>query len=176
MKIKPYKQTYSDSCLPVCLLMLSDQRFSQEDEVELSINGTKRFRDSYALGILDCFSTKHETEVEVFVDNKYFSRFLGGLNSNDKISLINQKITPKFIEENKKPFILYLDKHFLGTYDHSPPHFVIVEDQPGNNFNVVDPWVGRRRIIKQETIFSAVGSLRNYLRYCPLVISLKYSS
>ncbi len=171
MKITSYKQTTSDSCLPVCLLILRGQTFSQEDEIELFINGAKSFRDNYALGILDFFSTKYKINAEVYVDNKYYFKFLRKFISNGKVNLVNQKITPKFIKENKTPFILYLDKHFLGSYEHSP-HFVIVENCSNEDYYIVDPWFGKRRKIKREVVLDAVGSLRSHLRFCPFLIKL----
>lgn len=167
--LKKFKQKTCEGCLPVCLLLLINEKITLESELELLTEGFKRSRESYALGVVCEFSSKYRKKVTIFVDNKIFFRKL--LTNEPCIQLICQKIDSKFLSELQVPFILYLDSNVTGTYEHSP-HFVIIEKRIKDKFLIIDPWKGKRRRLGVEKIEKGVVSLRNHLKFCPLVIKL----
>lgn len=171
MRITPYRQTILESCLPVCLLLISGQRIFPEIEVLLLVDGLKSFREIYSLGILIAFTKKYKFFVEVKINNKFFWKYLNKSLYNNQIHLVHQPIKSA-IPDQKFPYILYVDGYGLGMNTHSP-HFVIIESQKDEYFNIIDSWIGKRRKIKREIIFQAIDSLKKHLRICPLLITVK---
>lgn len=165
MTIKPYKQTSCESCLPVCLLLLSEGETNQEKELSLLFAGLKGLRDSYAFGILEAFVSSYARPVTLFVDNKYFTNFLRKNNYSSLINIVNKPVNLDF----ETPSIVYLDSQVLGGYSHAP-HFVIIEKMVGDVCYIIDPWEGKRKRVKKEKLTEAIKSLKYYLKYCPLVI------
>lgn len=174
MKIKRYKQTAYETCLPVCLLLASGQEVSPEEEMRLFIEGIKNRPDNYLLGMVESFVGNYGLGVEIYVDNKYFWKYLNlRKRINDKrIYLLHQPISPEFITKQLFPYLLYLDINLLGVYSHSP-HFVVVESQKKQKYSLVDPWSGRRRKIDKEIVYEAIESLRTHLKFCPLLIKVR---
>lgn len=169
MKIKPFRQTTWDSCLAVCLLLLARQKVTRQKEISLLIDSLKGPRDSFALSLLEAFVKKYKRDVEVYADNKAFCSFLKSRTRSPKIHLKHKFIDKNFIEEHIEPFILYVDGHFLKTPTHYP-HFVIIEGETSKKYLVIDPWIGNRRKVPKSVIYDAVGSLKDYLKFCPLMI------
>lgn len=170
MKLTTYKQTSCESCLPVCLLNLGGVEITREKELKLLFDGLAGLKDSYAFGVLEAFVKIYKKPVTLYVDNKIFANFL---IKNNQISLINIIHKPISVEFTT-PYIVYLDSQVLGGYTHAP-HFVIVEKIVGETCHIIDPWDGKRRRYSKEKMTKAINSLKSYLKYCPLVITLNLS-
>jgi len=97
--MKLYKQTNCESCLPVCLLTLINEKITKKKEDELLLNGINNFRESYALGIVEEFVKKRDVKAKVFVDNRIYKNFLDKNIKDKKISLIHENINFKFQQE-----------------------------------------------------------------------------
>ena len=171
MDIKLYKQTTCESCLSCCLLMLSGNLINRKNEIDLFIEGIKRYPFSYSLGICEEFSIKYNKNIIIYVDNKYYSKYLNNLKITDGINIVHQYIDIRFINKKFVPFIIYIDNNVLGEYTHSP-HFVIVETINKNNCTIIDPWKGKRLNINKKIIFDGVLLLKRHLKYSPLIIQL----
>ena len=174
MKNRTYTQTNFESCLPVCLLLLTNKKFSKLGELNLTIAGIKASRTSYAIGMLDIFTKKYKLYIDVYVDNKYFLKVLNKelLRLNNRyINLAHKTINKKTIMLEPTPYILYVDHHDLGVYSHVP-HFIIVSKKSGNNFIIFDPWTGKRKKVNLKLINKSVVSLKNHIKYCPLLIKI----
>lgn len=167
MKLITYTQTSCESCLPVCLLTLGEIEISREKELQLLFDGLSGLKDSYAFGVLEAFVKTYNKEVTLFVDNKYFTNFLIKKSNSPQITVVYKPVNLEF----ETPFIVYLDSQVLGGYSHAP-HFVIVEKIVGDICQIIDPWEGKRRRVKKEVSLASINSLKNYLKYCPLVIKI----
>jgi len=165
-----FKQKTCEGCLPVCLLVLAGQKITLESELDLIIGGLKKSRESYALGIIEKFTSKYKRRATIWIDNKFFLKIIMA-GKNSPIKPAHKRIDLNFLNSLATPFILYLDSNILGTYYHSP-HFVIVEKRLGGKFQIVDPWIGKRRWIEPSRLERGITSLRGYLKFCPLVIKL----
>lgn len=174
MKIIPYQQTTSLSCLPSCLLMCLGVSFDKTDEQNLLFKGLTFTNDIYHIGIINEFVKTYRQSVKVCVDSKYFSKILTGLPISPRLSIGFGKINLIFIKqvlEKEKPFVIYLDMFYLRNSIHSP-HFVVVEGKRKERLVIVDPWKGCRFLLSSETLVKSIESLKIYLGFCPIAIEL----
>lgn len=169
--MKTGKQNTCEGCLPVCLLLLTNEKITLKSELELLIEGFKRNRESYSLGIVREFAFRYDKILNVFVHTKYFFKKLGKINKSPRIQLIHKKIGLRFLKELQTPYVLYLDDRILRKSIHYP-HFVIVERKQNKKFVLLDPWDGKRKWLTEGKLLKGVLSLKNYLKFCPLVIKL----
>ncbi len=172
--IIPYKQTLSHSCLAACMLMLREQLFTVEEEIELAFRGSKREHQFYVAGIPLEFAQQYDNQVSVYVDNKYFANILRSIFSQGKrIRTIQRKITLQLIKDLiiDGPLICHIDNHTLGDSSHSS-HFIILEKATDKLVQIIDPWTGKRRRIKLTKLDMGIKDLKNYIKMCPLVFSL----
>ncbi len=171
MKFKPYMQQTLEGCLPVCLLLLTKGEATEKEELELAIEGIKT-KTSYALKILNTFSEKYSESFNVYVDNKFFLKDLEKTFDNKNIRLISQTINASLMNSAVAPYILYIDAQD-GVYPHVP-HFIIVESvNSDNTFKIFDPWFGESKIVEGSVLQNSVERLRDYLLFCPLLITIK---
>lgn len=171
-KIKSYKQKTCEGCLPALLLMLIGKKDHLESELDLLMGGFRRNRENYAIGILHHFVSKYGKQAKVYVHNKYFFKKLQTLVTSSDIQLKHERINLQLMNKLQPPFILYLDDRILRKSIHYP-HFVVVERQYNNKFVLIDPWDGRRKWLSEKKLMRAVLSLKNYLKFCPLLITVK---
>jgi hypothetical protein len=169
--MKTYKQTNCESCLPVCLLLLAGKKITKRKEDSLLLNGINNFRESYALGVTDEFVDKYKIDVNVFIDNKTYSDFLKNRIKSKRIRIFHKRINSELLKKINGHYILQIDHQILGVYSHCP-HYIIVKIKDKSRFEVFDPWTGKITCVKKEKLISAINSLRSYLRYCPVLISL----
>lgn len=179
MKVIPYKQTTSLSCLPSCLLMCfkaqTGAEFDKIDEQNLLFKGLLFTPDIYHIGIINEFVKKYKQSVRVWVDSKYFSKILTGLPISPRLKIEFGKINSFFIRqilEKGKPFIIYLDMFYLRNSIHSP-HFVVVEGKRKERMVIVDPWKWCRFLMKKNQLDDSIDSLRKYLNFCPILIEFE---
>lgn len=170
MNLKPYEQTTGESCLPVCLLIIG-ATVSQEVEMQLLIDGVKRHKESYALGIAEAFSDCFPYQVSMSIGNKGFCNYLKKLQRSRQVLLNYREITLELIDAAEVPYILYVDSHLFGSYVHAP-HFIIVEKRRRSKYKIIDPWTGKKQWITKHLLVQSVNSLREYLNYCPLLMRI----
>lgn len=174
MKVIPYKQTTSLSCLPACLLMCSGTKFDKTDEQNLLFKGLLFTPNIYHIGIINEFVKTYRQSVKVWVDSKYFCKSLIGLPITPKLKIEFGKINPFFVGqllEKEKPFIIYLDMFYLRNSIHSP-HFVVVEGKRKERLVIIDSWKGCKFLFTLEKLTEAIESLKIHLCFCPIVIEL----
>jgi dimeric dUTPase (all-alpha-NTP-PPase superfamily) len=169
--IEIYKQTTCESCLSCCLLMLLNNPISQNDEINLFIEGIKRYPFSYSLGICEEFADKYDKDIIIYVHNKYYSKYLNTLKNENNVHIVQMYINKSFINKQEYPFVIYLDNNILEEYIHSP-HFVIVESFDKTDYIIIDPWKGMRIKINKETLYKGVLLLKEHLKFCPLIIRI----
>jgi hypothetical protein len=162
------KQSTYETCLACCLLMAVDG--PQKDEIEVWKHGWKF---NYLIGQLNYVAEKYGKKFEVYVENKYyFNQLLQQKNKN--IILLNKKIEGrllnKFLEEGDA--IVYIDNYYLQKILHTP-HFVIAKKRVGGAIEIVDPFDGRKKRIPVAVVNKAITSLRNHLKYSPILIRMK---
>lgn len=171
--IIPYKQTLSHSCLAVCVLMLLEKPFTVIEEQNLALSGSKRTHQFYVAGIPLEFTKKYNSQINVFVDNKYFAKVLGGIFSSEKrINVIQKKITIPLIKDllTNGPLICHIDDHALGDYSHAS-HFIVLERATDKFVQIIDPWTGKRRKITLSKLDESISDLKNQIKMCPLLFS-----
>ena len=171
MNFKPYKQNTLEGCLPVCLLLLTKGEATEKEELELAVEGIKT-KISYALKVLNTFSEEYNNKFEVYVDNNYFLKDLEKNFVNKNIQLISKTIDSSLMNSVATPYILYIDAQ-EGIYPHAP-HFIIVESiNNDNTYKIFDPWFGESRNVENIVLQKMVSQLRDYLLFCPLLITTK---
>lgn len=170
----PYKQTLSHSCLAACMLMLREKPFTECEESDLTLRGSKRVHQFYVAGIPLEFAQKYDSQINVFVDNKYFADILRGIFSSDKrISIIQKKLTIPLIKDLliNAPLICHIDDHSLGDYSHSS-HFIILEKATDQFVQIIDPWTGKRRKLKLSKLEESLSDLKTQIKMCPLLFTI----
>lgn len=174
MKLQVFKQTTYEGCLPICLLGLGGIQITREKELELIQNGVSKPRDGYyAFNMLSAFVERYSFYANLYVDNKYYSKYLSKFNKNKEITIFHQLITEDFISQQRKPFILYCDWYSFEDYTHAP-HFIVVERQEGIHAFIFDPWVGEIIKMKKKKILDSVLELEKRFNFSPLLITLDF--
>lgn len=156
------------------MLMLREKPFTEIEESDLALRGSKRVHQFYVAGIPLEFVKKYDSQINVFVDNKYFANILGDIFSSDKrISVIQEKITIPLIKDLliNGPLICHIDDHSLGDYSHAS-HFIVLEQATDKFVQIIDPWTGKRRKITFSKLDESINDLKNQIRMCPLLFSL----
>lgn len=170
-KIELHRQSTCEGCLPVCLLSLINEKVTLESEIELLIGGFKRSRESYAQGIISEFAERYKNKLTITIHNKHYYKKLISFRKNPMITLIHKKIDMGLLKKLSTPFILNLDDRILRKSVHYP-HFVIVERKLRRRYVLIDPWNGRRKWLSERKLYKGILSLKNYLKFCPLIIKL----
>lgn len=165
--MEPIKQSTYETCLSCCLLMLAGS--DNKDEIEIWQHGWKF---NYLMGQLDCFADKYGKKIKAYIENGYYYNQLRSEKS-DNVELINEEINIGLLGNLLKEgmVILYLDIYFLQYIVHGP-HFVVATKITGDNLEIIDPADGQIKIISLDDIEKAIGSLRNHLKYSPVLITL----
>lgn len=165
--MKIIKQSTYESCLSCCLLMLTQN--DSKHEIEVWKHGWKF---NYLIGQLNYVANKFKTKIEAYVENKYYFGQLN-LEKNKNVNLINKKVGIKLLK-NLLDFgevIVYLDCFYLQKILHAP-HFVVATKKSGNGIEIIDPADGKIKIISTKIISKAMISLRNRLKYSPILVRL----
>lgn len=165
--MKVIKQSTYETCLPCCLLMMSGN--NKKDEIEIWKHG---WRFNYLIGQLNYVSNKYNKNIKSYIENKYYFNQLQK-QKNNKIELINKKIDLKLINDllKKSKVIVYVDCYYLYKILHAP-HFVIVLKMDKNFIEIADPSDGKRKKIPVEILKKSIVSLRNHLKYSPVLITI----
>lgn len=167
--MKVIKQTTYETCLASTLLMLIGESWTKRKEIEIWKHG---WEFNYLIGQLDYVAKKFRKSFKVYIENKYYFEKLR--KENDKaIKLINTKIDMKLIKEllENAPVIVYLDNYYLQKAVHTS-HFVLAEKYNNDVMEIADSYDGKRKEISGKIIKKAIISLRNHLKYSPVLISV----
>lgn len=154
--------------------MLNKDAFSEEDEQQLALNGSRRTYPFYVVGIPMEFAKKFQKNVTIFVDNQYFTEVLEKhFSENNKINVIHKPITEDLIREllKEKSLICHIDDHALGDYSHAS-HFIILESATEKFVQIINPWDGKRSRISMKTLLEAIEDLKTQVKMCPLLFSI----
>ena len=93
------------------------------------------------------------------------------------LKLVNIKIDLKLINKllEKGNVGVYCDAYYPYTpnsgYVHAP-HFIVGLKKAGNFIEVADPWDGQIKQWPVKEINKAIISLRNHLKYSPVLITM----
>ena len=175
MKIIPYSQTLGEGCLAACFLMLLRTyrgiEFNSSLEQDLCFDGLKRCKEYYAVGIIQEISRRYKPRLSIYVDNRWFTNKLENQIREENVSFGQQKIHLSLIDNllarNEMP-IVYIDGYWTGKNYHTP-HFIII-GKKRKKYAIIDPWVGKTKYLSREQLAEAITSLRDHLKYCPLII------
>jgi hypothetical protein len=173
--INPIKQKTMQGCLVACLGMLIRlPKIPLKEEKNILINGLNMDYEFFTVGVIEEFLKKNNKSLELYVDNKYFSRVLKKKFKNKKVKILNQKINMPFLDKllNDSPIIGYIDYKTLGDYSHAP-HFILIEKKENKKYTIIDPWTGKRQKLNEEKLMKGIKLLKEHLKICPLVIKLK---
>lgn len=167
--MKIIKQSTYETCLACCLLMMTGG--IRKDEIEIWKRG---WRFNYLIGQLNYVVRKYDREFEVYVENKYYFNQLQKQKGRG-IKLVNKKIDTKLLNRLLEidKVIVYLDSYYPynARYVHAP-HFVIAARKIKGDIEVADPFDGKLKKISISTIKKGINSLRNYLKYSPVLITI----
>jgi len=141
----------------------------RKDEIEIWKHGWKF---NYLIGQLNYVASKYDEKFEVYVENKYyFSRLQK--QKGDGIKVLNKKIDTELLIKllKKGEAIIYIDCYYLQKVLHAP-HFVIAVRQVKNGIEIADPFDGKIKRISIRVVDRAISSLRNHLKYSPVLITI----
>lgn len=165
--MKIIKQSTYETCLPCCLLMMTGQ--GNKDEIEIWKHGWKF---NYLIGQLNYVADRFSKKIEAYIENKYYFNQL--LKQNNKnVKLVNQKIDSKLLSDllEKGKVIVYIDCYYLQKILHAP-HFVVALRQTESFIEIADPADGKIKMIPTRVISQAIVSLRNHLKYSPVLVTI----
>ena len=178
MAITPYKQSLTHSCLAASFLMLLQEEsgieFTEKDEQEIALLGSRRIYPFYVVGITLEIAKRYGSEIKVHVDNKYFGGILSKSFVEEKnISVETKAVSLKLIRELLEigSLICHVDMHGLGDYSHAS-HFIIIEKAVSETFTILDPWDGKKKRVSDKTLENAIYELKHQVKMCPLLFSL----
>ena len=165
--MKVIKQSTYETCLACCLLMMMGR--TGRDEIEIWKRG---WRFNYLIGQLNYVSGKYGREFKVYVENRYYFNQLQKQRGSG-VTLVNKKIDAgllsKLLEAGK--VIVYLDNYYLQKILHAP-HFVTALGQGKAFIETADSSDGKLKKIPRAIIMKGINSLRNHLKYSPVLITI----
>lgn len=92
---------------------------------------------------------------------------------SQRVELVSSKVDMRLIRKllESGSIIVYLDNYYLQKIVHAP-HFVLVERYKDDTIEIADPYDGKRKNISSKIIQKAIISLRNHLKYSPVLIRM----
>ena len=128
---------------------------------------------NWVAGHLDFVAKKFNVKLQWCVDNKRFYSLAKKLPLSKNVSLKQNKITLRLINEKLRfaPVIVYVDDWILRRTVHYP-HFTIILGEKNAKCKIFDPWDGKEKLVEAKLLTKGITSLRNHLKFCPQVIVL----
>lgn len=168
-KIKPYKQSFYETCMTVCLMLLCGIKPSKRLEFLIWKNGWKQ--NVYLSGQINFIAGRFQKYFTLTVESKSYLREVNKKISR-RIKLESRKIDIRLIKKklNSGPVIIYLDDFYIYRYVHYPHSLLALGFQSGK-LRCADPWDGKIKWLKIGAIKNGIRSLRNHLKYSPILIS-----
>lgn len=177
MAIEPYKQSLTHSCLAACFLMLLQEQkgieFDSLIEQDICLKGSQRSYPFYVVGLPVEIAKTFHIRIQVLVDNKYFAGILSKAFNKKSFDVEHQKITILLLKKllQQGPLICHIDDHFIGNYSHAS-HFIVLEKCRKNNIVIIDPYTGKRKLMKDVQLNEAIQSLKKRIKMCPLLFRM----
>jgi hypothetical protein len=140
-----------------------------KDEIEVWKHG---WQFNYLIGQLNYVSGLYNKKIEAYIENEYYFDELQ-FQKSENVSLINKQIDLDLVHDLLKSgeVIVYLDCYYLQGILHAP-HFVVTTRQTREGFEIADPADGKLKIISIKTMQDAVESLRDHLKYSPVLVTV----
>ena len=153
--------------MPCCLLIVTGK--TRKDEIEIWKHGWKF---NYLIGQLNYVANKYKKEIIAHVENRYYFSQLQK-QKGDGVKLVNEKIDAKLLSKllESGKVIVYLDCYYLQKILHAP-HLVVALNQDKDSIKIADPADGRLKKIPKDIIKKGIDSLRNHLKYSPVLITI----
>lgn len=178
-KLKIKKQNTPFGCFMSCFGMVkscfeSDYEFTEEDEFRLLKESFSFDRECYEPYLID--KLKQDFSVEVVVESDYLHWKYRNLSEN-----LKSNIAPEHrilsLEDYKSAVqeglaIVLLDKWHLDMYTHFA-HWVVISNYQDGSFTINDSWTGRQTEMPEERFMESIKSLKERLRYSPILIEIK---
>lgn len=145
---------------------------TNKDEIKIWNHGWKF---NYLIGQLNYVANKYKKEIIAYIENKHYFNQLQK-QKNRRVKLINKKIDIKLVTKLLEwgGVIVYLDNYYLQKIIHTP-HFVLVIGRTKDTMKLIDPYDGKIKKVPVKIISKAIISLRNKLRYSPVLICMNTS-
>ena len=165
--MKIFKQSTYETCLTCCLLMVAEK--DKKDEIEIWKHDWKF---NYLIGQLNYIASRYNKKIEAYIENKYYFNQLLKQKVNG-IKLLNKRINTQSLSEflKKDKVIVYLDNYYLQKILHAP-HFIVAIRQNKDVIEIADPFDGKIKKIPIQIVNKAISSLRNHLKYSPVLIKI----
>ncbi len=166
--MKIIKQTTHDTCQACAILMLIGG--NKKDEIEVWKHGWKF---NYLLGQTSYVSQKYKKNFTIYIENKYYFEKIQK-QKKDKVNLKNEKINLKLIEKVIKDnnVAVYVDSYYPYVPGNlHAPHFWVILEINDKFVEVADPWYGKKLKIPINIFKKSIISLRNLLKYSPVLIT-----
>jgi len=165
--MKIIEQSTYETCLASDLLMLIGESWSRSKEIEIWKQG---WEFNYLIGQLNYAAKKYKKNLGVYIENRYYFEKLRKEKSGE-IELVNAKVDIQLIKKLLKSgsVIVYLDNYYLQKIVHAP-HFVLAEKFKDDTIKIADPYDGKSKKISGKILNKAIISLRNHLKYSPVLI------
>ncbi|MDI6737637.1 MAG: hypothetical protein QME12_03915 [Nanoarchaeota archaeon] len=180
MKIQPYKQTTSESCLACCLLQLryfhTGKKITQKNERNMLFHALRYSRMDFVAGHLDFFEKQFSLKTRRYVHNKILYELV---KNECKTDMQIRKIDINFINEMTKAQLiaLILDasllyKHLYNMIPYHYPHWIVVYGKENNEYRIYEPWEGKECLIPERILKDSLKSFLCRLWGAPQMIIL----
>ncbi len=180
-----YQQVLPDSCLPACLLMVLSElkvipKPSLALETEILIEGGKLGRLNRSFGHLSYTVNKYQLRGVYCAEKQWVLAEAKSIQNNSQdncIALRKQIINTENIKKLLAfgPVIVGVD-NYTFNHDFHFPHFVLVEKIKDQNFQLIEPWQGKRLIVSETTLQDAINNLENTILYWKELIQIAAST
>lgn len=165
--MKVIKQSTYETCLPACLLMLTNQAPNVKEEIRIWKSGWKF---NYLSGQLNYLSN-HGYRFTVDIENKYYFHDLSKVIRRGT-TLVRSQITQQHLKKRiaNGPCVVYVDNYVFAKITHAP-HFILALKEKNGEVMIADPWDGKIRKVLLKDIMRGIMSLRKHLLYSPVLIT-----
>lgn len=173
-----HQQQTCEGCLAVDLMRMAGLPSDMNTEIQILSTGFALFKSSYAVAICLGFALEYNRRVIVTIESPQFvaklQKDIQGVRGSELIEIRQGIVNTATLQTARLPYIVYVDSHvFSGTYEHGP-HFVCVEGRHGKDaLTILDPATGIIKEYPVKSVMASVRSLRNVVRFSPLIIQLQ---
>jgi hypothetical protein len=173
--IQPYTQTTYESCLACCLLQGVGLRMpitiTREAEFECLLFSLRFSKEDFVLGHLEFVARRFNISTTRIVEENKLYRRVRDMKCSAQIETQQANVEAQLLEEllTRGPVITYLDAfHLFGCYHY--PHFVTVLRRHRDTYVIFDTWDGLEKRVLAKKLWTAIDSLRTYLRFSPQLL------
>jgi len=173
-----YTQKTCESCLAVCLLLVTGKikkkkLINKNLELKMLFEALKFSKQNFVIGHLNFITKEFDVNVETYVDNANYHKFLKKLNKSSSVSIHLRRVSKNFLDKLLDLYpIVYIDYYVISKVTHYP-HFVIVFEKKDKMYKLFDPWDGKEKLVREEVLIKGIKNLRNLLKFVPHIIVVK---